>query len=198
MESLKYSIFLLLLLSMKAQAGSIIKCQAADGSITFADTRCPAGQSQLSKKAQQQRRLSNKTSLKNLQKGSEYPPAKFNGTMSKIVFQSNFVQALQSLQAIKMNMVQFYLYRGQWPQKLEDMGLQKERMTSSLIRETSLADQGRLQIKLSDNMGEKREIWLYPNSAMGGTQIEWQCYTNYPAELLIAPTGQQLCQSRFF
>jgi len=197
-NSLKYSIALLLLLGLNAQAGSIIKCQAADGSITFADTRCPAGHSQLSKKSHQQRRLSNKTSLKNLQKGSEFPDDETTTQIPRLLFQARFSQILSSLTPIKFSMIEYYLYRGKWPQKLEEVGFKTTQMTSSLIRATNLSDAGRLQVKLALEFGDNKELWLYPRSVMGGTQVEWDCYTNFPPNLLTSPAGQRLCNSRYF
>lgn len=189
---------ILFLISLGGQAGSIIKCQSADGSITYADTRCPAGQKQLSKKTHQQRRVSEQTSLKNLENAAEFPAEQQPARIPALLFQSQFAQVLSSVQVIKISIIEYYMYRGRWPSALEDIGYQADEMTSSLIEKTELSAEGRIQLKLKETFGENKEVWFYPRMVMGGTQIEWSCYTNFPASLLQNPAGMALCHSRFF
>ena len=188
----------LLILSFQLHAGSIIKCRAADGSITFADTRCPAGQTQLSKTTHKQRRIQQQTTEKNLEKGAEFPADESTPKLPRLVFQSQFSQVLASLNSIKFAVIEYYTYRGRWPGTLEDLGFNPDEMTSSLIDATDIDQDGRIRAELNDEFGDDKEVWLYPKLVMGGTQIEWSCYTNFPGELLQGMTGTALCQSRYF
>ncbi len=188
----------LLLYSMPLHAGSIIKCRAADGSITFADTRCPDGQAQLSKKSHQTRRLHKQTSQKNLAKGAEFPAAEHPPKIPRMLFQSKFAKVLASLHSVKLGVIEYYLYRGRWPASLQDLGFDRKEMTSSLIDNTAISEEGRISVDLNPELGEDKQVWLYPRLVMGGTQVEWNCYTNFPAELLQGMAGTSLCQSRYF
>jgi hypothetical protein len=191
-------ILILVFASSTVSAGSIIKCQAADGSITYADSRCPAGQQQLSKQSHQQVRRQSKASIKNLQKGAEFPESGKLARIPRLLFQTRFSQALSSLMVLRNPLVEYYIYRGQWPRHLEDIGLDSKQMTSSQIVVTELAERGRLKAQLKPEFGDDKVIWLYPKEVMGGTQIEWTCYSNFPVSLLTGPTGFRLCESRYF
>ena len=195
---MKFWPLMTILLALPAWSGSIIKCRAADGSITFADTRCPAGHEQLSKKSYQQRRLQQKTSIKNLESGSEYPASEATGKIPTLVFQGRFAQAMSSANTLKMSLIEYFIYRDKWPASLEDLGMDPASMTSSQIDATEITDQGRLRLKLNADFGDNKEIWLYPKEVMGGTQIEWNCFSNFPATMLTSPAGIALCQSRYF
>ena len=189
---------ILLLFAVPAWSGSIIKCRAADGSITFSDSRCPAGQQQVSKKTYQQRRVQKKTTLKNLESASEYPADEAGGMLSNLVFQSRFAQALSATSILKLSVIEYYTYRGQWPSSLQDLNLDPATMTSSQIDATEIGEQGKIRFQLNADFGENKEIWLYPKEVMGGMQIEWACYSNFPAKMLTNAGGIELCQSRFF
>ncbi len=199
MSGIRFLIVLVLaVIASPAWAGSIIKCQSADGAITYSDSRCPAGYQQVSKKTYQQRRLQADTSIKNLESAAEYPADSSESTLPPLVFQSRFAQALSASSAIKVSMMEYYLYHGKWPESLEAMGLDSRRMTSSQIDATEIAEQGRIRFKLSRDFGDNKEIWLSPTEVMGGTQIEWRCFSNFPAALLSSAAGIKLCTSRYF
>ncbi len=195
---LRCALLSLLLLSPALHAGSIIKCRAADGSITFADTRCPAGQAQLSKKSYQTRRLHKQTSQKNLAKGPEFPATDNPPKIPRTLFQSKFVKLLTSLQSVKLGVIEYYMYHASWPASLQDLGFASEEMTSSLIDNTAISKEGRINVELNPELGENKEVWLYPRLVMGGTQVEWSCYTNFPAAMPQGTAGTSLRQSRYF
>ncbi len=188
----------LFLVSYPAYSGSIIKCEGADGSITFADTRCPANQVQTAKKTYQQRKAVKQTSQKNLEKAAEFPDDGSTPRMSGYFVQSQLAQVFSSIMPIKLSMTEYFMVSGRWPEKLQDMRFNPADMTSSLIDATELDRQGRLNIKLNKQFGENKAIWLYPKMVMGGTQIEWLCYANFPKNILSNPVGQELCSSRYF
>lgn len=187
-----------LFLSPSVLAGSIIKCEAADGSISFADTRCRSGQKQLSIQLHKERRVKKQTTQQNLEKAAEFPDDNSQKNLPAYIFKAKFVQALSSSTSIKMSMVEYFLYRGRWPKKMEDMGYQVKDMTSSLITGTEVSKQGRFSIKLAEEFGDEKAIWFYPNLVMGGSQIEWTCYSNFPVSILMNPTGTEICKSKYF
>lgn len=191
-------VYLALLLPVGANAGSIIKCESADGSITFADTRCPAGQTQLSKKSYQQRKLEKQTSRKSVEKAAEFPDDGSRPVMDNYVFMAKLSKVLSSVTMLKIKMSEYMNYHGRWPENLQDMNYRAEEMISTLITETSLSTEGRVNVRLSEEFGKNKGIWIYPEMVMGGEHIEWQCYANFPAAQLSTGTGVAVCQSRYF
>lgn len=188
-----------LLAGADAAAGTIIECRAADGSITFADTRCPAGQQQVRKKTYRERPLEARGDLDKLENGAEFPADDAAAPpAAKFLFASRFVDALSSTQALRMMLTEYYVLNGEWPATFEDMGLSEQAMTSSTISASRLRGDGRLVFTLADDFGADKRIVLAPAEAMGGTRIEWRCYSNFPAPWLVSPMGQRLCESRYF
>jgi hypothetical protein len=195
---MRYLLLAFSLLVTPLFAGSIIKCEAEDGAVTYADSRCPAGHKQVSKKSYRQVQRSSQASVKNLEKASEFPDSAGFSTIPKQLFQARFIQALSALSALKYQLVEHRLYRGQWPKSIADLGLDPKQMNSSQIASTEVAEHGRLKASLRPDLGDNKVIWLYPREVMGGTQLEWTCYSNYPLSMLTTPSGQRLCESRYF
>ena len=198
LHRIKIAISLMALACLHAQAGTILKCQAADGSITYADTRCPEQQTLLSKQKHQPLIDHPPRNIKNIEHMAEFPPDQNQLPFARQVFQAKFVQALNSISTIKTSMAEYYLVRGEWPENLAAMGFEEEKMSSSIIQQTQVMPEGRLQLKLVKDFGEDKQIWIYPHPVMGGTQIEWICYSNFPSYNLKSTAGGTLCNSRNF
>jgi hypothetical protein len=198
LPAIKTITILLCLFSLSLNAGSIIKCQAEDGSITFADTRCPAGHTLLSHKKFHTTYRQPPVNIKNLEKMPEFPATEKRSALAKNLFQAKFTQILSSISMIKISMSEYHFVNGSWPQNLQDLGFDASEMTSSLITQTQVMEQGRIRIKLAQDFGEDKQIWIYPKPVMDGTQIEWICYSNFPKADLHMVSGATLCNSRFF
>lgn len=197
-KGLKTVFSLFCLFSPAIQAGNILKCVAADGSITYADTRCPAASTLLSHKKPSPRLRQPPQNMKNIEQGAEFPAAETQLPSARRVFQAKFVQALSSVSAIKIGITEYFMLRGEWPEDLEALGFDSSNMHSSLIEQVSVISQGRIQIRLVKDWGADKQIWIYPRSVMGGTQLEWICYSNFPSYDLTTGTGNSLCNSRIF
>ncbi len=198
LKRIKIAISLMTLVCLHAQAGTILKCQAADGSITYADTRCPGQQTLLSKQKHQPQIKQPPRNIKNIEHMAEFPPDQKQLPFARQVFQAKFVQALSSISTIKISMTEYYLMRGEWPENLAAMGFEAGDMSSSTIQQTQVMPEGRLLLKLVKDFGEDKQIWIYPHPVMGGTQIEWICYSNFPSYNLKNTAGGILCNSRNF
>lgn len=197
-SELKLSAFaVLMVLSGNAIAGTIIQCLGEDGSITFADTRCPGDQQQVSKKNYS----SSKTTefdTTSINSAPSFPEGDPIPSAVRYRFQAQFAQLLASTASLKQMMLEFYYFNGQWPRRLQDLGVDPSTMTSSLIESTEVADHhGSLRFVLKKSMGENKQLLLKPVPVMGGNIIEWHCYTSFPDSWLKSPAAPQaLCQSK--
>ena len=181
-------------------ATNVIKCEDAEGAISYADEQCPAGQTQLRQIKYKEYKAPKNASPKSLEKAAEYPEQ--GQPLPKIpttVFQSKLNQALLSVTAVKQGMQEYYLAQGKWPRVLKDLGFEPRDMTTDLILKTIVTTRGQISIKLSKSFGARKEVWFYPKLEMGGTQMKWICYTNFPPSLLRDKiSGDELCLSRYF
>lgn len=182
------------------QAANVIKCKNAEGEISYADTTCPAGQTELRQIKYKEYKASKNSSLRSLEKGAIFPEQK-TGTSAKAnaLFHSRFTQVLQSIQPVKQSMQEHYFSKQKWPLTLSHIGYKSRDMTSAQITKTDITIKGQISVKLSRSFGVKKEIWFYPKLEMGGTQLKWVCYTNFPASQLKNKIDDSpLCLSRYF
>ena len=189
-----------LLVAQAAFGINVIKCQDAEGAIAYADTMCPPGHTQVTKIKYNEYRAAKNVSHKSLEKGAEFPEQEqpLPRTGMKI-FQTRFIQALGSVSAVKISMKEYYLAQGKWPATLKDLGFEARDMTTNLITKTEVTPKGQISIQLDRVFGQNKEVWFYPKLEMGGTQMKWVCYANFPnSQLHDKISNQQLCLSRYF
>ena len=92
---------------------------------------------------------------------------------------AKFAQALALISPIRMMTEQERSMSGEWPTKLEQIGISKEDTNDGqYINEVRLGNDGEIITLLSQEFGNKRVIKLAPKSIMGGTSLRWQCFTN--------------------
>lgn len=189
-----------LLVSQAAFGLSVIKCQDAEGAIAYAEAMCPPGHTQVTKIKYNEYRAAKSVSHKSLEKGAEFPEQEQPLPRTSIkLFQSRLTQALGSVSAVKTSMKEYYLTQGKWPGTLKDLGFAARDMTTDFITKTEVTPKGQISITLDDVFGENKEVWFYPKLEMGGTQMKWVCYANFPNSLLHDKiSDQQLCLSRYF
>ena len=87
-------------------------------------------------------------------------------------------QVLSMLSPIRLRMEEYSMMQGNWPEELQDIGLDPREMNDGSLIEGVKLDQGRIIALLSHSFGKGRTLALYPESIMGGTQTRWQCETN--------------------
>ena len=201
MKRLSCILFIAITLSAQSiQAANVIKCKNSEGEISYADTTCPAGQTELRQIQYKEYKASKNSSLRSLEKGTKFPEQKSSLSAKSIaLFQSRITQVLQSILPVKQKIQEYYLSRQKWPLALNHIGYKSREMTSDLITKTEITLKGQLSVKLSRSFGSKKEIRFYPKLEMGGTQIRWVCYTNFPAaQLSNKVDGRPICLSRYF
>ncbi|MBL7003617.1 MAG: pilin [Gammaproteobacteria bacterium] len=191
---MKILIVLTLFILSPAYAGTIVKCINDLDEISYADEVCSYGTRELSKTVLQSYKTSEWISKKNLKKAKPYPEQSIS-KQNKALIQSRIIQVMSSLTMIKVKMAEYYMTNAKWPTEFQQIKLSQKSLTSSLIDKTQLDKNGRMKVKLNRVLGTKKQLWLYPQAVMGNSQIEWQCYTNFPASWLRFE-GQQLCLSR--
>ncbi len=192
---MKYLLFLALSFnSLQLHAATIVKCQNLFGDISYADEKCPANTTQLSKTKLKPYKTSQAISQKDLQKAKAYPEQP-STAQQKAIFIARLSKVLSSLTAIKSKMTQFYMQAGVWPESFHAIKLKPESLKSSLINKTILDKKGRIKVQLNSVFGNQKQLWLYPEPVMGNTQIEWQCFTNFPKSMLNAGNSD-ICLSR--
>jgi len=181
---MKKIIFLSLLsLSLATQASTIVKCQNMAGDISYAEDECPSNTRQLSKTKIKAYKTSQSISKKDLKKSKAFPEHA-SSTQEKALLIARLSKVLVSLSPIKTKMTEFYMRAGTWPESFHTIKLKPKTLRSSLINKTILDKNGRIKVSLNNSFGKQKQLWIYPESVMGGTSIEWQCFTNFPKSML--------------
>lgn len=190
------NILLLILLcgTTALQAVTIVKCQNISGEISYADDECPHSTRQLSKTKLKAYKTSQSISHKNLKKSNAFPEHS-SSSQEKAILIARLSKVLVSLSAIKIKMNEYYMNVGTWPESFHAIQLNPKALKSSLINKTTLDKSGRIKVELNRNFGSQKQLWVYPESVMGGTSIEWQCFTNFPKSMLEAGDSD-ICISR--
>jgi len=194
---MKNSLFLALIssiLSFNLNATTIVKCQSMSGDISYADDVCPSNMRQLSKTKLKAYKTSQSISRKDLKKSIEFPEHS-SSMQQKAILIARLSSVLASLSPIKIKMTEFYMSAGTWPGSFHAIKLNPKALRSSLINKTILDNNGRIKVELNRSFGTRKQLWLYPESVMGGTLIEWQCFTNFPKSMLDAGISDT-CLSR--
>ncbi|MCG6937779.1 MAG: hypothetical protein LJE83_06345 [Gammaproteobacteria bacterium] len=96
---------------------------------------------------------------------------------------ASFGQAYALISPIRMMTMQQYSMYGEWPTKLEQIGMsQDDTSDGQYIDNLRLGEKGEIVALLSKEFGDKRVLKISPKSVMGGMNIRWQCYTNLPVK----------------
>lgn len=114
---------------------------------------------------------------------------------SSMLLRTHLAGVLSSLSPIKIRVIEYYYNTGVWPQKLKDIDLDKDEMTSREINTIVLGDEGGIYAYLDEQFGEDKKVVLMPKRVMGGTSVEWECFANFSVKRL-AYRGRALCESR--
>ena len=106
---------------------------------------------------------------------------------SVYVKQAAFAQVLSLVTPVRMSVVQYYVSRGDWPVKLEDIGFSAEEMRDGkYIDSVSIKKTGSILVSLSQYFGSNKKIKLSHESIMGGTNLKTQCTTNVAKKILVS------------
>ncbi len=171
-------------------AAKLYKCRDADGHIVYQDELCTDQAETLREQQYDSPRDSVTTSRSRSRRGpalavSDGP---FLGEESKqwnpFVLAAKLSQVLSSLQGIKTQVHQYWMINGEWPQQLEQIGLDFQEMSSTEINSVQLGLDGAIIASLSETFGDAKMVALSPQIVMGGTSMEWRCATTFTEKVV--------------
>lgn len=185
-----FTLIILLALSMPGLAANFYKCKTRSGDITFSDKPCPKESQTTDKGKLNSFRITGTIGNEEYTDNSPEPD-----TTATFVFRANFSRILESLSPLRRNITHYYFERGKWPEDMEAMGFDNKSMQSKDIRSVRVKKNGKIVSMLKERHGKNKIIVLNPKPAMGGTTIDWQCWSNFPRSLL-GGGELELCESR--
>lgn len=104
---------------------------------------------------------------------------------SGYVLAAKISQAFALLQSVKIRSTMHYQMNGDWPTKVEDLGLKKEETgDGQYIEQFRFGDQGAIVALLDKQFGDSSVLSISPVSVMGGMHTRWQCTTNLNVDTL--------------
>lgn len=95
-----------------------------------------------------------------------------------------FSMAVADVHALKIMVFQHYLDTGKWPENLLDLGLDKDSMKSRSVNGVWLERDGVLAFELTKDLGSNMHVKLVPEMVMGGSNLQWSCFSNLPSPVL--------------
>ena len=180
----------LLFFSAQAVGANFYKCKTSNGQITFSDKPCPK-KSQTTKKGKL-----NSFRISGTVGNEEYTDNQNSYDANSVfAFRAKFTNILHSLSPLRMSITQYYMERGKWPENMEALGFDRQAMKSSQIDGVRIKKDGKITAVLNTKLGENKFIVLDPKPAMSETQIDWQCWSNFPRTLL-GGGELEICGSR--
>ncbi len=161
-------------------AAKLYQCKNSSGETTFRDTPCEASEDTLRTREMKPREREHEQS--SMPEDPLSPGA--GGAAGGYLQQANLTQALSALTAVKLMVTEYYLVNGRWPASLRDLGFEPRSMHNRQIREVEILPGGGIRALLDELFGPRKRLTLRPQEAMGGTQLEWSCSVNLPAQTL--------------
>lgn len=183
-------LIVLLFISTSTTAASFYKCQTSSGEITFSDKPCPKKSKTTAKGKLNSFRITGTVGNEEYTDNSPEPD-----TTTALIFRAKFTSILESLSPLRRTITQYYFERGKWPENMEALGFEKQSMQSKDISNVRIKNNGKIVAILNHRHGENKIIVLNPKPAMGGTSLDWQCWSNFPRSLL-GGGELELCGSR--
>ncbi|MCG7898840.1 MAG: pilin [Candidatus Thiodiazotropha weberae] len=185
----------LLFTSSPALAKKFYKCTNAEGELVYQQVACDSNISQETVNVFTPPKHHSQLGSKLMGEGEYIPEGNEPAIAGKMMFQSRLSNVITLLTPIKMQMQQFYMMNGQWPEKPQDLGLNQENLKSVDIKEVLFGDQGAIVASLNEHFGTGKRVVLAPQLVMDGTTMEWQCMANFPVQSMTA-MGMKMCESR--
>ena len=186
---------LFLLSSNPALAKKFYKCTNEEGELVYQQVACDSHISQETVNVFTAPEHRSQLGSKLMGEGEYIPEENEPAIAGKMMFQSRLSSVLSLLTPIKFQIQQYYMMNGEWPEKPQQLGLNQENLKSADITEVLFGDQGAIVASLSDNFGTGKRVVLAPQLVMDGTNMEWQCMANFPAQSMIT-AGMKMCESR--
>ncbi|MEJ2620547.1 MAG: pilin [Candidatus Thiodiazotropha sp.] len=186
---------LLPLISNPALAKKFYKCTNEAGELVYQQVACDSHISQQTVHVFTAPEHRSQLGSKLMGEGEYIPEGDEPAISGKLMFQSRITNVLALLTPLKIQIQQFYMMNGQWPEKPQDLGLSQQNLKSTDIKEVLFGDQGAIVARLNDHFGSAKKVVLAPQLVMDGTSLEWQCMANFPAQSMVL-MGNKMCESR--
>ncbi|MCG8060000.1 MAG: DUF4124 domain-containing protein [Candidatus Thiodiazotropha endolucinida] len=171
-EKIALLVLLPFLILNHAMAGKFYKCTDENGEIQYQQVACNSTIKQDTVHVYTGPKYRSQLGPK-LMNDDEYIAQEDEPALTnRFKFQSELAQVLSLLSPIKMAVINFYMMNGSWPETPQALGFNQDNLKSSQIKQV-----------------------LAPFPVMDGTNFEWQCLANFPAQALEL-SGNSLCESR--
>lgn len=108
---------------------------------------------------------------------------------------AQLANVVQTLTPLRIMLMEHYQYNGEWPDSVEALGLEPDRLHARGIEKVELLTGGGIRAHLSADFGAGRTLDLVPTEEMDGLSMRWDCRTNLPGELTTTMVGLN-CRSR--
>jgi hypothetical protein len=186
---------ILLLFISPALAKKFYKCTNEEGELVYQQVACDSHINQQTVNVFTAPKHPSQLGSKLMGEGEYIAEGNEPAVVGKVMFQSRLTNVMAMLTPIKLQMQQFYMMNGNWPENPQDLGLNQENLKSADIKEVLFGDQGAIVATLNEQFGTGKRVVLAPQPVMDGTSMEWQCMANFPAQSMIS-MGMKLCESR--
>ncbi|MBV2123433.1 MAG: pilin [Candidatus Thiodiazotropha sp. (ex Ctena orbiculata)] len=186
---------ILLISGSPALAKKFYKCTNAEGELVYQQVACDSNISQETVNVFTPPKHRSQLGSKLMGEGEYIPQGNEPAVAGTMMFQTRLTNVIALLTPIKMQMQQFYMMNGQWPEQPQDLGLNQENLKSADIKEVLFGDQGAIVATLNEHFGSDKRVVLAPQLVMDGTTMEWQCMANFPAQSMMT-MGMKMCESR--
>lgn len=130
------------------------------------------------------------------QAGPGSSPFADDGNDRRYMQASIVAKIFSSITPVRLMATEHFMNYGTYPAKFEDIGLaRKDMRTADHIDDMIIGKQGEIIVKADRTLGEKAYLVVYPESTMGGLNIEWRCRVNI--EVLDALNCKQADMSEY-
>lgn len=95
-----------------------------------------------------------------------------------------FASAMMDVSVLNVMVIDHYADTGKLPASLLDLNLEQDSMTSRNVEALNIEDAGVISIKLTQGIGKNMHVKLVPELIMGGSNLQWNCFSNLPSAVL--------------
>lgn len=102
----------------------------------------------------------------------------------RLLLAARLADTVSSISPIRTYLLEYYYSMGEWPESLEQVGLDSVTLYSQDIEAVQLGGDGIVQARLSQAFGNGKFLELAPFEVLSGTSMRWRCRSNLPYALL--------------
>ena len=91
---------------------------------------------------------------------------------------SKFTAIISTMSLLKPQVTMAYMEKGQWPARLDDIGLKDDDLLGEKFIDRIVLKDGVIFADIASEFGQDATVSLRPKESMGGATIKWICQTN--------------------